>query len=393
MRSISPSRLSIIVIGSLTVATVVALVAMVVYWEWLSDGESGSTTIRNIALVIAGVVALPLAVWRSIVADRQSKVAQHGLLNERYQKGAEMLGDAVLSVRLAGIYALQRLATEHPQQYHVQVMSLFCAFARHPTGDQSLVSTQDAIQPGMPAWVRQDVESVLEAIGGRAESLKALEREAEFRLDLRGAEFSRARILDADLSGAMLHHSNMSDVHIANSDLACANLNGANLSEAHFQDVQFEGTHIASANLSNATLQRAEMSGMNFHGTNLCGANLGSAGLSGAMFQRANVTGAWLDGADLSGTFFLRSDLARARLDGADLTGAEFLDTDLTGANFTDVKLSGALFSRCGLQPVTGLTQSQLDQASADPDNPPNLLNALDADTGEQLVWHGRRLP
>ena len=52
------------------------------------------------------------------------------MLNERYQQGAEMLGSDVLAVRLGGIYALQRLAGEHPQQSHIQIMQAFCAFIR-----------------------------------------------------------------------------------------------------------------------------------------------------------------------------------------------------------------------------------------------------------------------
>ena len=120
------------------------LVAASVVWikfpDWLSDNESGSTTIRNLFLVVAALIALPLATWRSFVAERQanaaqknSQIAQIGLLNERYQKGAEMLGSDVLSVRLGGIYALRRLAEEHPEEYHVQIMRLFCAYVRHPS--------------------------------------------------------------------------------------------------------------------------------------------------------------------------------------------------------------------------------------------------------------------
>ena len=58
--------------------------------------------------------------------------AEQSLLNERYQRGAEMLGSDVLSVRLDGIYALDRLAAEQPASYHIQIMQLFCAFARRP---------------------------------------------------------------------------------------------------------------------------------------------------------------------------------------------------------------------------------------------------------------------
>ena len=85
-------------------------------WNWLSGDDSASTTIRNIGFIMAGSVALPLAIWRGIVADKQADTAQRSLLNERYQQGAEMLGNNVLSVRLGGMYALQRLAAEHPEQ-------------------------------------------------------------------------------------------------------------------------------------------------------------------------------------------------------------------------------------------------------------------------------------
>ena len=94
--------------------------------------ESGSTTVRNLGLLIAGLIALPLAIWRSWVAQRQADTAQHNLLNERYRQGAEMLDSEILSVRLGGIYALQRLAADNPKHYHIQIMQLLCAFVRHP---------------------------------------------------------------------------------------------------------------------------------------------------------------------------------------------------------------------------------------------------------------------
>ena len=90
---------------------VVEVLLVVVLWDWLAKDESGSATIRNIGLVIAGSLAIPLAIWRAVVADRQASSAQHqteiaqqGLLNERYQKAAEMLGSDVLSVRIGGVH-------------------------------------------------------------------------------------------------------------------------------------------------------------------------------------------------------------------------------------------------------------------------------------------------
>ena len=70
------------------------------FWDWLrmvpQDYESGTATVRNLGLLFTAIIALPLGIWRSFVAHRQSQTAQQGLLNERYQRGAEMLGSEVL---------------------------------------------------------------------------------------------------------------------------------------------------------------------------------------------------------------------------------------------------------------------------------------------------------
>ena len=55
---------------------IAATVLSIMFWCWLSHGESNSTTIRNLSLVIAAIIGLPLAIWRSIVAERQSETAQ-----------------------------------------------------------------------------------------------------------------------------------------------------------------------------------------------------------------------------------------------------------------------------------------------------------------------------
>ena len=119
-------------------------------WDWIVTGptgeESGSTTLRNLGLVSGGFIAIWIAIWRGDVADSQAQASQEqaraslnqveisrlSLLNERYQKGAEMLGSTALYVRLGGIYALQRLAQENPEQYHGQITDLLSIFMENP---------------------------------------------------------------------------------------------------------------------------------------------------------------------------------------------------------------------------------------------------------------------
>ena len=119
-----------------------------------------------------------------------------------------MLGNDVLSVRLGGIYALRRLAEEHPEQYHIQILNLLCAFARNPTKDETVY---------MEEKLREDVQAVLTSIGRRGNTGLTIERETDFNLDLHGANLSFAHfaglnLARADLSYAKLDHTSFFDM-------------------------------------------------------------------------------------------------------------------------------------------------------------------------------------
>ena len=198
------------------------------FWEELGDEEESlSTTVRNVSLVIGAVAAILIAVWRSRVAELQADAAQQTLLNERYQRGAEMLGSEVLGVRLAGIYALESLAKEHPRQYHIQIVNLFCAFLRYPTGGERREEGQDTVE---------DVQIAVRAIGTRSRTGIELERKSDFRLDLFRANLAGASLLDADLGRAKLIGANLAGASLARANLCQADLTGANISGAHFYD-------------------------------------------------------------------------------------------------------------------------------------------------------------
>ena len=233
------------------------------FWEDLhSEQESLSTTIRNLGLVIGGIIAMLLAVWRSQVATRQADTAQQGLLNERYQQGAEMLGSEVLSVRLGGIYALERLAQEHTEEYHIQIMNLLCAFVRHPTKDESLTVKQP------PRYsLREDVREVVTTIGRRREAGLAIEKRESYRLDLRGA----------DLSGLILFRSN----------LAKADLREANLVPTVFNEVDLSGSVFLGAVLSRPRPQCEPPSVESNHKATRPRASFYRANVSGALFSRS----------------------------------------------------------------------------------------------------------
>ena len=228
------------------------------FWDWLRNTQAGyespSTTIRNLGLFLAAPIALGLAIWRARVADRQAEAAQTqvvtskgSLLNERYQKGAEMLGSEALSVRLSGIYAFARLAREHPEEYHAQIIRLLCTFVRHPPPERDEVTYVD--ENWRPQKLRSDIQEIMREIGQRSDAqikIDELQQEDYSRLDLRYAELPGVFLVGANLSGL---------------DLSGANLVGAVLNDADLIAVDMSGADLMSVDLSNSNL-----TGANFRG-------------------------------------------------------------------------------------------------------------------------------
>ena len=88
---------------------IILLVVFVVIFVWNFEKHD---VLRSLALVVAALgglfIGLPLAVWRSTIASKQAQTAEMGHNFDRYQRGAAMLSDKRLSVRQAGIMALEK---------------------------------------------------------------------------------------------------------------------------------------------------------------------------------------------------------------------------------------------------------------------------------------------
>ena len=336
---VAENRLLTLSLGVSAAGVIAAVVIALVLGSWLTGTgpgeETGSTTLRNLGIGLAALVALPLAIWRAQVADqqaeaareqaeaaeRQAETAQEDLRNKRYQESAEMLGSRVLPVRLAGIYSLRSLAEEHPAEYHKRVMRSLCAFVRHPATDQP-IARSDA--------VREDVEIAVREIAACHDA--QIETDFACGLDLTGADLRRASLGSVNLSSAAMPKPLREMVVRDLSQADAAQLSAENLVQA------------VVASLSRLPLFE--------------------------LVEKAWVS-LWL--ADLSG-----ADLRRARLRNAILIGS-----NLSGAELHDADLSGALLSGQGT--TKGLTQEQLDSALCDLKNPPNLDGLVDPGTGDPL--------
>ena len=233
--------------------------------------QSGNVVfISNFVLGIVASSALPLAIWRGIVAEEQVDTAQQGLRNERYQKGVEMLGNEVLTVRMGGIYALQRLAREHPGEYHVQAMQSLSAFVRRPTPDEKYeaelranlnAKLQYNINMDAPV-AREDVQDAMLAIGARGEDDVELEKNQKFQLDLSHARLNHMNLRDRSLS----RRTNLSGTNLYDANLIGTFLLSVDLTGAWFGGADLSGARLQGAILSGATLLQAIVSDTKFGG-------------------------------------------------------------------------------------------------------------------------------
>ncbi len=359
--------IAIVILGLLCIG------AAVLSWGWLHSNDptdvSRSETLRNVGLLIGGVLAFAFAGWRAWIAARQAQAAQEQvdtaqrtLANDQYQRGSEMLSNEMLAVRLAGIYALELLAKQQPEDYHLQIMRLLCSFAKQPPKDLLLDTPHVFDGEELPPSIRPDVQAAVSAIGRRDRRHLDLEREDGFQVDL-----NRAHLRRGDFRQCLFDEANLTW-----SDLTEANLEGASLVGADLEYADLSLANMSKANCRESICSLTRMSGVKAYSTDFTRANLEGIIANDAIFENASLVLATLKGADLR----------QASLAGADISGTNFGRGGQRVEDYDQGQLLVFPMFR-----YTSLTQQQLDQGIWSPDCPPEIESGTnDTATGTQLV-------
>ena len=241
--------------------------------------------------------------------QRTFELSEQGQVTDRYTKAIEQLGSSTIDVTIGGIYALERVARDSPQD-HPTVMEVLAAYIREHSNKPLHEPTARPDRPEPEPDTRPDVQAAVTVIGRR------------------DVTYDRRRI---NLRGVHLPYANLAEVNLSGADLSNANLAGADLTEADLTGADLTGAQLDFAKLTGAELHKANLTGAALR-ANLTGANLAEANLTEAKFRDAYLTDA-----DLTGT-----DLTYADLRGANLSGANLSGTRLTGAKLSGAKLIGA---------------------------------------------------
>ena len=248
---LSGKRASRITSAGIVVALIIliiSIIATVSYWDCLSADESLGSKLRNVAVIIAGLVAFPLAIARILVVGGQADTAERSLANDRYQRGAEMLGHEQEIVRIGGIDALREVAQQYPDQYVRPAMRLLCAFLKKHCGNARRIPKFSN---------RPDLQAAMEAV-------------ASFGPEQRGTYH------DPDNR----HSVNLGGISLFDGVFARMNLAGLNFQNSGFDQSSLKGTNFSAADLRQSSFQTV----------NMLGTILEGAQIDGALFSR-HVTG------------------------------------------------------------------------------------------------------
>jgi uncharacterized protein YjbI with pentapeptide repeats len=284
--------------------------------------------------ILSGVAVLTglIFAWQQLGQTSDNlRVSEEGQITDRFSRAVDQLGSDQFTIRLGGIYALERIARDSPRDYG-PVMEVLTAFARQesPVGPDA-AATPAAGVPEVPL----DVRAVFKVIGRRSDAQIATEmEEGDGCLDLTGI----------NAVGVDLSEDNLQNTCWDRSDLRGAEVNDANLSDSTFENAILLGTNLDGVEAHGASFVSANMFRANLSQSDLSNANLLAADLEGALLPGANLTDANLQGTNLTSATMFGATLSGTNLLNANLTGAVLPDVDLSGAeNLTAEQVSAAL--------------------------------------------------
>ena len=237
-----------------------------VFWGDLSgpegNKESLSTTVRNVMLMLGGLLALPLAIWRGWVAEQQVKVTRESVdatlasvratdantAEQRFQAAAQMLGHELHAFRLEAIHALADLADDNPVRFHVNAARLLSAFIQNPLAGDGVIVRMVDVEPGWEE--REDVLAAIKAIGARTDAAIRVEEIQQFRINLEESDLSHMVLRGMNLSRVLLRSANFYGTDLQSVNFTDADLSRCSFSSAYVQDAIFDNAKLSGANFT-----------------------------------------------------------------------------------------------------------------------------------------------
>ncbi len=203
----------------------------------------GSTIAQALGAVVLGATAyvgyqnFKVGADNLKINEESLRVSKEQQVTERFSKAIEHLGSDKIDIRLGGIYALEQIAKDSPQNYHWTIVEILSAFIREKQSRDLLAQSDDELgslpSPHPIFKVPVDVHTALTVLGNR--NIKKdpegkvidLKRVILTRVDIQKSKFPKA-----DFSGAYLQNANLDGANFSEAILKGANLLGSSIIDA-----------------------------------------------------------------------------------------------------------------------------------------------------------------
>lgn len=277
-----------------------------------------------------------------------------GQFSSRFSKAIELVDTGGESAKIGGIYALEQIAKEAPENYLGTVIEVLSAFVRNAEvipywGFDTWKVEIAPIDKKVNEWYETFKKKSTEKSAKYPDEINALKdfynewKENNYKIkpeiQIAMTVLGRIRTIDNKEHWVDLPRINLSEVKLAK-----AELREANLMEADLEGANLRGAFLGEADLQGAILREANLKRANLWDANLQLANLGEANLKRAYLREANLQRAYLREANLKRAYLREAYLQEADLQGAILQRANLWEADLQGAYLNEADLTGAKF-------------------------------------------------
>jgi len=218
--------------------------------------DARSAVLQGIAGLV--VVVGGAATWRQV------RVSREGQITDRFTHAIDQLGCDKPEVRVGGIRALERIAT-NSEEDRATIAYVLGAFVRvrapWPIASPETPRDPPAATDEQMPWLQQrapDVQTAMWVLGRRKPAKEPVQLYLS-HVDLRGAHLAEANLSDTQLRHANLARAWMPGVDLSRSDLELTDLRGANLKGAILRGARLREASLQGANLQDARLEGADL--------------------------------------------------------------------------------------------------------------------------------------
>ena len=202
-----------------------------------------------------------------VIGWQNYQISQDKQITERFSKAVEQLGSKEIEVCLGGIYSLERITKDSPEDCWT-IMEILTSFVQkssplHPIDSVNEEQMEEHGERELPP-VTIDVQAALTVIGRiniKNDSINKNRKRVLSQTNLKKADLRKANLQYADLSGSDIRWTDLEEANLREAELQGANLFGANLKNADLRKAKLAGARLVGAEFQDAQLEGAELEG------------------------------------------------------------------------------------------------------------------------------------